>query len=533
MATCPDCLTHYPTGTHACAKDGRALLVDDAAAAADPFLEQGSMVGEYRVEALVGIGGFGRVYRAVHPLIGKTVAVKVLSRRFSADETIVARFVDEARAVNVIRHPNIIDIFAFGALPDGRHYYVMEFLHGTTLQDYLGDDGALDTPVALGILGGVARALGAAHGASIAHRDLKPDNVFLVRSERDVAVQVKLLDFGIAKLLGEAVSASRTSTGSPLGTPDYMSPEQCRGRSVDHRADIYAFGLLAFRLLAGGPPFDGESAIDVLFMQVNTPAPRMSEVNPAVPAVLDGPVLHMLEKDPDNRPPSIAAAMAELLAAAAAAGLDAAPAPATVLAPPPRDPSRANLVTDTASTASRTAGSTAAGETQAALRERRLRAGGVAFVAVALFALGIVRGALAPVAPSEAAATQAVTAANAPPIAEPSAVAPAPNAVAVVATVPSAATVSLVVQTRPEACELYLGDARLGVAPGPFVLPRGDAPLALSVRAPGHKPATLTFVPRSNGTEKVELARVPRASPAKDAATSSPKRTPSDLERPF
>ena len=532
MATCPDCLTQYPTGTHACEKDGRPLLADEASAAADPMLERGAMVGEYRVESLVGVGGFGRVYRAVHPVIGKTVAVKVLSRRFSADATFVARFVDEARAVNVIRHPNIIDIFAFGALPDGRHYYVMEFLHGTTLQEYLDDSGALEVDVALGILRGVARALGAAHGASIAHRDLKPDNVFLVRTERDTQVQVKLLDFGIAKLLGEAVSASRTSTGSPLGTPDYMSPEQCRGRSVDHRADIYAFGLLAFQLLAGDAPFDGESAIDVLFMQVNTPAPRMSEMNPAVPSALDGPVLHMLEKDPEKRPATIAAAMDELATAAAGLGLVELRGRDSVHAPPARDTSRSSLVTEVATTTTspKTSSSPPTGLAGAARRERRIFVGALGFALVAFLAVGVTRGSM-----SSATSVAAVTAraATVEPSASPAPHGADPSTTTPPVSAPSASTVELVLRTRPEACEVFLGDTKLGVAPGPFALPRSDSPLELTIRAPGHKPSTLSFVPRGDGAEVVELTRVNRAAPAPAPRPPTPKRTPSDLERPF
>ncbi|MBV8761743.1 MAG: serine/threonine protein kinase, partial [Deltaproteobacteria bacterium] len=223
--------------------------------AADPPLAAGTVVGEYTIDCLLGRGGFGNVYRATQPLIGKQVAVKVLALRYSVDAAIVSRFVAEARAVNQIRHPNIIDIFSFGQLPDGRHYYVMELLDGEPL-DRLA--GALTLANALPILRALARALDAAHAKGIAHRDLKPENVFLAR-DADGTRYPKLLDFGIAKLLApEGAVAHRTATGTPLGTPYYMSPEQCRGRDVDHRTDIYSFGILTYRVLTGAYPFTGD-----------------------------------------------------------------------------------------------------------------------------------------------------------------------------------------------------------------------------------------------------------------------------------
>ena len=163
---------------------------------ADPALEAGSEVGEYRIEALIGRGGFGSVYRAVHPVIGKQVAIKVLARKYSADPAVVSRFQHEARAVNQIRHRNIIDIFGFGQLEDGRSYYVMELLDGQPLDEHLAQVGAIPLGEAIPILRAVARALAAAHAKGIAHLDLKPENIFLAR-ESDGTIFPKLLDFGI------------------------------------------------------------------------------------------------------------------------------------------------------------------------------------------------------------------------------------------------------------------------------------------------------------------------------------------------
>ncbi len=160
MATCPTCRTRYPNDITSCATDGAALLPDEAFSGADPDLAVGVQVGEYVVEGKIGEGGFGSVYRAVHPLIGKAAAIKVLNRQFSANPQMVSRFIAEARAVNQIRNRNIIDIFSFGALEDGRQYYVMELLSGVTLDGYLKQQGRLAPEDALPILRGVARALG-------------------------------------------------------------------------------------------------------------------------------------------------------------------------------------------------------------------------------------------------------------------------------------------------------------------------------------------------------------------------------------
>jgi eukaryotic-like serine/threonine-protein kinase len=287
----------------------------------DGDLEAGQQVGEYVIENKIGEGGFGAVYRATHPLIGKVAAVKVLARQYSADPQMLSRFVAEARAVNQIRHRNIIDIFAFGQIEDGRHFYVMELLDGEPLDRFVEETGGCSLGAAIPILREVARALDAAHAKGIAHRDLKPENVFLVR-DADGTMTPKLLDFGIAKLLGSASQETghRTRTGSPIGTPYYMSPEQCRGRDVDHRTDIYSFGCLAYELLTGKVPFDAEENITILFKQINdepVPPSQVVAENPALPplpAGVDEAIAWMMKKEPaaaamrdSPRPPATAA----------------------------------------------------------------------------------------------------------------------------------------------------------------------------------------------------------------------------------
>src|ERR1700733_7992462 len=248
MPTCPTCRGTFSEDRSRCPIDDEPLLPDEAFSSADVDLAPGTFVGEYRVESKLGAGGFGTVYRAVHPVIGKPAAIKVLSRQWSSNPQMVSRFIAEARATNQIQSRNIIDIFAFGSLPDGRQYYVMELLKGQPFDQFLADRGRLAPETAIPILRDIARALDAAHAHGIIHRDMKPENVFLV-FEEDRTVHPKLLDFGIAKLLGEPTSGHKTRTGTPLGTPIYMSPEQCNGRPVDPRTDVYALGVMTHQVL--------------------------------------------------------------------------------------------------------------------------------------------------------------------------------------------------------------------------------------------------------------------------------------------
>jgi serine/threonine-protein kinase len=231
---------------------------------------KGSEVGGYVIDGELGRGGMGVVYSATHPVIGKRVAIKVLKPSLSENPASVERFVQEARSVNAIGHPNIVDIFGLGRLPDGRSYLVMDLLEGESLRVRL-RRGPLHVREATQVIDDMADALTAAHTKGFIHRDLKPDNVFLVAQPG--RVDVKLLDFGLAKLMPTAGSrVYRTATGAQLGTPDYMSPEQVRGASeVDARADIYSLGIVAIEILTGKRPrkfsdgtFDGGTTRDLL-----------------------------------------------------------------------------------------------------------------------------------------------------------------------------------------------------------------------------------------------------------------------------
>jgi len=306
--------------------------------ASSSALPAGFPVGEYRIEGVAGRGGMGVVYAAVQPVFEKKVAIKVLNAQLSSDREQVRRFVDEARAVNRIGHENIIDIFSFGTLPDGRQYFVMEYLDGATLAARLnrGDLPPSDFP---SVLSQICEALEAAHAKKIVHRDLKPENVWISPSSKG-RPRVRLLDFGIAKLL-ETGERTVTDVGAVMGTPHFMSPEQCNGRGVDHRTDIYAMGVLMYRLFTGHLPIQGQTYAEILAKQlVVTPDPP-SSLAPLPPA-LDRLIVSCLAKDPAARPQTAGELNAALAAifglpgpvsgpvSAAVAGLETLPVSAAV-----------------------------------------------------------------------------------------------------------------------------------------------------------------------------------------------------------
>ena len=278
----------------------------------------GQLAGEYKIVRKVGSGGFGTVYEAEHPLLKRRAAVKVLHAHPSVDSLAVQRFIEEARSASQIRHRHIVDIFSFGTLPNGQYFYVMDLLDGSPLDRYLRDQGRLAPEVALPLLRTVASAIDALHAASIVHRDLKPGNIFL-SWDASGEVVAKLLDFGLVKLLSNPTV--HTAEGVPMGTPYYMSPEQCRGEAVDARADVYSFGVICFELLTGKVPFSGDSTTALLMAHVLQPPPRMSELVPELSVDLDEPIQRMLAKDPKDRPSSCGVAVRELEQAARVLGM--------------------------------------------------------------------------------------------------------------------------------------------------------------------------------------------------------------------
>jgi eukaryotic-like serine/threonine-protein kinase len=247
----------------------------------------------------------GTVYLAEHTVMGWKAAIKVLRRSLADDRVLVRRFINEARVIKAVRHPNIVEIIDVGILPDGLPYLVMELLEGETVGARLHRSGRMTVEGALDIAGQTARALQAAHDKGIVHRDLKPDNLFLVRDPEDpTREKVKVLDFGIAKLHDDGGSASaHTRSGVLLGTPAYMSPEQCRGiaDAVDQRADIYALSVILHQMLAGRAPFVGAGTGDVLIMHVSVDPPSVAQDNPAVPRFVEAAILRGLAKLREDR----------------------------------------------------------------------------------------------------------------------------------------------------------------------------------------------------------------------------------------
>jgi serine/threonine-protein kinase len=248
----------------------------------------------------------GVVYEGIQPVIGKRVAVKVLRPELSADTELVERFLSEARAVNAIRHRGIVDIFSFGELPNGSCYFVMELLEGQPFDRLIKDRAPILPYDVMSWVDEVLDALDAVHSTGIIHRDIKPSNLYLVNTGRG-RPYVKLLDFGVAKLsglLGE--STPHTKASVLIGTPDYMAPEQARGKTIGPAADIYALGCVIFEMLTGRRLHVGENPMAVIFMHIEEPSLRVSALVKDAPPELDELVASMLEKNPAKRPASAA-----------------------------------------------------------------------------------------------------------------------------------------------------------------------------------------------------------------------------------
>jgi tRNA A-37 threonylcarbamoyl transferase component Bud32 len=462
----------------------------------EPELAAGEVIGEYEIAGKVGQGGFGTVYKAVHPLIGKQVAIKVLARKFSADPEMVSRFIAEARAVNQIRNRYIIDIFSFGQLADHRHYYVMEFLDGEALDARL-ERGRLELAAALPILRAIGKALDAAHAKGIAHRDLKPENVFLVHGEDDV--WPKLLDFGVAKLMGEVDGTKhKTRTGIPIGTPYYMSPEQCRGKDVDHRTDYYAFGVLAYELLTGTHPIDGDDYMDIMMKQLSFEPPPPSSVAPELPAGVDDAIAWLMRKDREQRPPSLATAVRAL---EQAAGLPSAPATGVVEVPKLVTPVPGSMTSPSVATG---LAQTQPGLVAAAPKPRRwpIVVGAVAAIGAAAVVVFAMRGSPQP-APTlvhdDIAKPQPATPKPAP--------APQPPPVA---KSPAIVTVT----GAPAGTDVSIAGASIGVAPGPVQVARDDSQVVLTFKAAGYQPASRAITPDRDQQLDVQLHKIHHATPA-------------------
>jgi serine/threonine protein kinase len=484
--------------------------------AIDPDLEAGARVGEYDVESKIGQGAFGTVYKATHPLIGKVVAIKVLARKFSVDPEMVSRFTAEARAVNQIRNRHIIDIFSFGALDDGRQYYVMEYLDGEPL-DVLLERGRIPIADTLQILRGVARALDAAHGKGVAHRDLKAENIFLANDAEggSAGYWPKLLDFGIAKLMApEDGLKHKTRTGAPIGTPYYMSPEQCRGKDVDHRTDIYAFGVLAYLMLTGVYPFDADDYMSILMKQITEQQTAPSTHNADLSPDIDDAIAWMMRKDPADRPPDLRTAVRALEQGAVAAGLASA-MPSDLQTGPIAVPTQAINV----ASAGRISSKSGNPVDVTVPEKRRSKAAWIAAATGVLLVAGIAamlridRDEPAAPEPREPRETQHQVA---PPAPSPTPV-PAPRD-----DMPQ--TVIITVSGVPEGTEVFAGGMTVGAAPGPVQLPRDAAAMVLTFKADGFLTTSREVTPDRDQPLEVTLKKKPGA---------VKKKTKDDILDPF
>lgn len=302
---CPQCDARYPKEFRVCPQDATPL--EDA-------IDQDPMIGavlanSYHIVRLIGEGGMGRVYEAKHTrLSNRKLAVKLLHDEMARQSEILTRFEREAESASTIAHPNVVEVLDVDRLEDGRPYIVCEYLEGEEFGSLLDRVGTLPVETAVRIVRQICRALMAAHDRGIVHRDMKPENVFLVGDPR--APRVKVIDFGISKQ--NDGSAKLTRTGMVMGTPAYMAPEQARGEHVDFRADIYAVGGILYRSVTGQKPYDGEDGAQVLTLVLTEEPRRPRTVAPTVPEALELVIQRAMARHPDDRHASMAELEAEL-----------------------------------------------------------------------------------------------------------------------------------------------------------------------------------------------------------------------------
>lgn len=308
--SCPTCGSHFSPDGRFCPFDGTALVPAEGWDPSSDALLGSTIDNRYEVLSVIGEGGMGTVYEVRHRALGKRFALKALRKDLAADGEIAARFIQEARTAAAVSHPGLVEITDFGRLESGQVYFVMELLEGQSLAALLRTGGPLPAARGLDIVRQLVHALKAAHDASIVHRDLKPDNIHVGRgdSEQDL---VKIVDFGLAKVIG---SSKLTRSGMVFGTPHYMSPEQAAGEVVDHRADIYALGIVMYEMFTGRVPFEADSYMGVLTKHMYmAPAPP-TELSPELKELgtLEDVILRCLEKRPNARYDNLAALLSDL-----------------------------------------------------------------------------------------------------------------------------------------------------------------------------------------------------------------------------
>jgi serine/threonine-protein kinase len=309
MIICPKCGIEYSGAERFCPKDGTRLGTGEGQISKIPSITPGQdplinkiIQGRYKVLRQIGEGGMGVVYEAEHIEIEKKVALKILRDDFSKRPEVVARFRQEARSASKIGNAHIVDVTDFGQLETGGVYFVMEYLQGKGLNEIIKNE-EIDVERAVHIVLQIARALKAAHKMEIVHRDLKPENIYIVEKDEETEF-VKILDFGIAKISDRDSEGQRlTKTGMIFGTPEYMSPEQASGKTLDQRVDIYALGCIMFEIFTGRVPFEGETFMAILTQHMFEPPPKLEDINKeiSIPNEIESVIYKAMAKDQNDR----------------------------------------------------------------------------------------------------------------------------------------------------------------------------------------------------------------------------------------
>jgi serine/threonine-protein kinase len=495
----------------------------------------GETINNYRISGLIGEGGMGAVYLAEHPFMGRKAAIKVLRREFAEDPSLVERFMNEARAANAIRHPNIIDIIDVGRMPNGIPYLMMEFLEGESLSQRIAR-GTLPLGEAMDIMLQTTSALAAAHGKGIVHRDLKPDNLYLVPDDSAPGgIRLKVLDFGIAKLRGDlSGGGSKTQAGSLMGTPPYMSPEQCRGVTdeIDHRTDVYAMGIILYEMLCGAPPFVSEGWGDVVLAHLTKPPPSPRSRNSAIPESVEVIIMKALAKSVNDRFSSAAEMRTALRSMSAVGTFPPRPTSAGMSAmsgstmsgmPAPKQPTTFRTATGEVSSIN----TMAEGPAAKAARSKR----GVVIVGVSAAFVCAVGGGFVAMqgkgkSGSDVAPAHAVAPATTAPVVMAPAPAPAPKPAP--RETPPPVPTQVLVRINSDPAGALVTDAKRGVVIGatPFEqrLERKSGTLGVRLAKDGFQPMDLEIPLGGDFQKAVHLERQKTHAASKPAASSSGKK---------